>query len=125
MRTPLLLLGIVVCLHAASGQVITTVAGADWSFPSGSLPAASAPLGGVIGLVFDTRGNLYFSDFDNHLVQRMSPDGILTVVAGNGRAGFSGDGGPATSASLFSPTALALDSSGNLYIADPLVLRIR
>src|SRR5262245_328532 len=125
MQATRLLLGLAIWLCAANGQVITTVAGTDWFFPTGSLPAVSAPLGGVTGVVIDASGNLYFADHDNHMVMRLSPDGILTVVAGNGRPGFSGDGGPATSASLNEPAGVALDAAGNLYIADAQNARIR
>src|ERR1700733_8118786 len=76
----------------APAQVITTVAGTDFSYPTQPLPALSAPLGSVQGVAVDGAGNIYISDLDNHLVSRMSPNGAITVVAGNGIAGFSGDG---------------------------------
>src|SRR5439155_18993826 len=95
------------------------VAGTDWSFPFATLPAVDAPLGEVAGVAVDAKGNVFLSDQDNQLVMRVSPDGLLTVVAGNGRAGFSGDGGIASSASLSSVVGgLAVDPAGNLYIAD-------
>ena len=119
--------GVLICMSGciASAQVITTVAGTDWSFPPSPLPALNAPLGSVYSVVVDTDGNVYVSDPGNHMVMRISPDGNLTVVAGNGIPGFSGDGGPATSASLNGPQGLALDSAGNLYIADQFNQRIR
>lgn len=58
-------------------------------------------------------------------MRKVSADGIIATVAGNGTAGFSGDGGPATSAQLNVPAALAVDDSGNLYIADTFNLRVR
>jgi sugar lactone lactonase YvrE len=74
-----------------------------------------------------TSGDLYAADLDNALVVRVSLDGTLTVVAGNGTRGFSGDGGKATNASLDLdfPTGLAVDSAGNLFIADSFNRRIR
>ena len=109
----------------ASCQVITTVAGTDWSFPPGNLAALDAPLGIVTGVAVDARQNLYVSDSRNHLVLRITPTGVLNVVAGNGSLGFSGDGGPATSASLDTPAGLTVDAGGNLYIADSVNQRIR
>jgi uncharacterized protein (TIGR03437 family) len=122
-----------------AAAIITTVAGTDWHFPTQSLPALSAPLGAIAAIAVDQAGNVYAADTNNNVVERISPDGTLTVVAGNGIAGFSGDGGPATSASLnsgsgFLPGAaseqaglggLAVDLFGNLYIADTLNSRIR
>jgi DNA-binding beta-propeller fold protein YncE len=67
---------------------------------------------------------LYVADRDNNLVVKVS-SGVMTVVAGNGIPGFSGDGGPATGASLNDPKSVAVDSSGNLYIADTTNSRIR
>lgn len=114
-----------VCIICAPAQVITTVAGTIFTFPSSPLPAINAPLGQVTGVASDGRGNIYAADTLNNLVVRISADGILTVVAGNGTAGFSGDGGPATSAALNSPHGVAVDASGNLYIADTSNSRIR
>jgi len=63
-------------------------------------------------------GNLYIADSNNHRVRKVSPGGTITTVAGSGTAGYTGDGGPATSAELNHPQFVALDSAGNLYIAD-------
>ena len=75
------------------------------------------------GLALDSKGNLYISDGGNARVRKVSPDGIITTVAGNGTRGYSGDGGPATAAQLASPHGLAVDSAGNLYIADTAAVR--
>ena len=66
----------------------------------------------------DAGGNLFIADVGNHRIRRVSSDGIIDTVAGNGTSGFSGDSGPATSASLQWPGGVALDSEGNLLIAD-------
>jgi uncharacterized protein (TIGR03437 family) len=105
--------------------IITTVAGSQWVFRGDGGPATSAPLGNMQGVAVGAAGNVYASDYDNHLVVKISPSGILTVVAGNGMAGFSGDGGSATSASLKSPVGVAVDAAGNVYIADQYNDRIR
>jgi hypothetical protein len=76
-------------------------------------------------LAFDSGGNLYFAETGSHVIRRFTPAGVLTIVAGTGTQGFSGDGGLATSAYLDSPQGLALDSSGNLYIADTHNHRVR
>lgn len=70
-------------------------------------------------------GTLYIADTDDHRVRRVSPTGVISTYAGTGNAGFSGDGGQAASALLESPGALAVDSAGNLYIADLGNIRVR
>src|ERR1041384_5083978 len=69
-------------------------------------------------LALDSNGNLFVADSGNHVIRKISPDGIITTVAGTGVPGRSGDGGPATQAALSYPRAVAVDGSGNLYIAD-------
>jgi sugar lactone lactonase YvrE len=81
-------------------------------------PAASAKLFGPSGLAFDSAGNLYIADRGNLRVRKINPAGVITTVAGNGLWGFSGDGGPATSATLEDIYGLAVDKDGNLYLAD-------
>jgi trimeric autotransporter adhesin len=88
-------------------------------------PAATAQMNAPAGMVFDSAGNLYLADSGNNRVRRISPSGVIATVAGTGVAGFSGDFGPALSAELNDPTAVALDSSGNLYIADAGNNRVR
>ena len=100
---------------------VTTIAGDGTSGFGADGPALAAPLNPA-GIAVDAAGNVYIAD--DNLVRKIS-GGVITTVAGNGSYGFSGDGGPATSAQLLNPHGLAVDSAGNLYIADTLNLRIR
>lgn len=77
------------------------------------------------GLAFDNKGDLHISDIGAHRVLKLDRRGRLTVIAGTGEGGFSGDGGPATKARLFAPHDLAFDSAGDLLIADTFNHRIR
>ncbi len=69
-------------------------------------------------LATDAVGNIYYSDSYNNKVNKLSPSGTITTIAGNGSGGYSGDGGPATNAKLFTPIGILFDTIGNLYIAD-------
>ena len=108
----------------AAAQKITTVAGngTHGFSPDGSV-AASSPialaLDSLANVVLDPDGNLVFSEGNASRVRRiLKKTGTLETLAGNGRASFSGDGGPATSAALKAPSEVAFDREGNLYIAD-------
>ncbi len=111
-------------IRRVSHGVITTVAGngAQGFSGDGGL-ALSAQLNHPYGIAVDSAGNLYVTDQGNNV--RMVSNGIITTVAGNGTQGFSGDGGPATSAQLNTPGGITVDSAGNLYIADSGNSRIR
>jgi trimeric autotransporter adhesin len=113
-------------LAAVSG-IITTVAGngtAGYSGDGG--PATSATLNNPYGVAVDGAGNLYIADKNNNVVRKVSTStGLISTIAGNGTGGFSGDGGPATSAQLGTVYSVALDSVGNLFIADYSNDRIR
>ena len=98
---------------------ITTVAGTGSEGDSGDGgPATSAQLDEPQGLAVDASGNLYIADTDNCKIRKVTPDGKISTVAGTGRYGNSGNGGKATSAELAYPRDVAVDDSGNLYIAD-------
>lgn len=77
------------------------------------------------GMALDSSGNVYVSDYFNNRIFKITPAGVVTVVAGTGQQGPAGDGGLATQAQLGAPTGVAVDSSGNIYIADNLNGRIR
>ena len=92
--------------------------------------ATSARLNGPTGVAVDGAGNLFIADRKNNRIRKVDTSGIITTVAGSGPTGyklggFSGDGGPATSARLNLPSWVAVDSVGNLFIADEGNNRIR
>ncbi len=112
-------------IRKVSGGTVTTVAGsATFGFSGDNGPATSAELSGPVAVAVDSVGNLYISDHNNNRIRKVS-GGTITTVAGNGTGGFSGDNGTATSAELLTPVGIAVDSTGNLYIADTSNNRIR
>ena len=111
-------------VNAQSGTwIIDTIAGATRPVNDG--PGNTALLNSPVGTVVDSAGNVLFADSGNHRVRQVSPNGTVSTIVGTGIAGNSGDGGPAIGAQLFSPAGLALDSSGNLFIADYLANVVR
>ncbi len=88
-------------------------------------PAMEAQMDTPRALAFDTEGNLYVAEYGNHVVRRVTPSGKIETVAGTGEAGFSGDGGKAVAANLNCPLGVAVDLSGNLFIADSENHRVR
>ena len=108
-----------------SGEVITVAGTGQPGYGGDGGPATSALLRQPHGIALDDAGNLYVADSPNHRIRRIDPAGIITTVAGTGMAGFSGDGGPATSARLNRPRNLIVDPAGNLLIADTDNHRIR
>ena len=87
--------------------------------------AANAQLNTPLGVAVDSSGNIFIGDSNNSRIRKIGTNGIITTVAGNGTFGFSGDGGPATSAQLNRPSGVAVDAAGNLYIVDNSNSRIR
>ncbi len=107
--------------------IVTTVAGNGSSVSGGDGgPAVDAGINGPAWLAIDSQGNLFVAEQLAHKIRRIdAATGIITTVAGNGVAGFSGDGGIATAASLNNPWAVSTDAGGNLYISDYLNYRVR
>jgi sugar lactone lactonase YvrE len=111
----------------SSAGIVTTVAGNGVEgFAGDNGPATAAQLDSPAGLALDSAGDLFIADSHNHRIREVSSaTGTITTIAGTGAPGFSGDGGPATAAQLDLPTALALDASENLYVADSNNHRVR
>jgi hypothetical protein len=104
-------------VDAATGE-LTRLAGNGTSGYSGDNgPATSAELNGVMGVAADAAGDVFIADTQNNRIRKVS-NGVITTIAGNGFLGYSGDGGPAPSAELNQPFGVAVDASGNVYIAD-------
>lgn len=80
--------------------------------------AIAAGLSAPIGVAVDHVSNLYIGDTNNQVIRKVAPDGTISTFAGNHTVGYSGDGGPATSAQLGFPFGVAVDHGGALYIAD-------
>jgi streptogramin lyase len=101
-------------------QQITNVAGTGKQGYSGDGgPASEAMLDQPHELRFDRAGNLYFTDMRNHAVRKIdAKTRVITTIAGNGKSGFAGDGGPASKSLLNQPHSVCFDDQGQLYIAD-------
>ena len=124
--TSLLVVFSEVYAQSDSGLLVTTVAGnGTLGFSGDGGLATVASLGHPYGVAVDASGNHYIADTGSHRIRKVSPAGIISTIAGNGTRGSSGDGGLATAASLSDPWGMAVDASGNLYIADTGNRRIR
>jgi uncharacterized protein (TIGR03437 family) len=105
-------------VRKVSNGIVTTVAGTGIEGYSGDNgPATGARLNYPHGLAFDSAGDLYIADMDNHRIRKVS-NGIITTVAGSGTGGYGGDNGLATNARLNYPAGVAFDPAGNLFIVD-------
>ena len=122
---PLFFVSIAFLAPVLSAQIYTvsTVAGSTRLLDGG--PAASAPLRSPIAVVTDPAGNLYIADTADNRVRKVTPQGVISTICGTGLPGFSGDRGKATAAALSAPASLAIDTAGNLYIADEGNYRVR
>jgi len=108
-----------------SGKISTVAGMYDYGFSGDGGPAIEAELYQPLVVAVDSSGNLYISDFLNFRIRKVDISGKISTIAGTGRQDFSGDGGPATSADLYGPIGVAVDSNGNVYIADSYSNRIR
>jgi YD repeat-containing protein len=112
--------------RVAPDGIITTVAGTGaYGYSGDGGPATAAALNMPNGVAVGADGALFIADTSNNRIRRVGPDGIITTVAGTGAYGYSGDGGPATAATLASPTKVAVGPDGALSIADRMNNRIR
>jgi uncharacterized protein (TIGR03437 family) len=106
-------------IRKISGGTITTEAGNGTAGYSGDGAAAtSAEVYSPAGVAVDSSGNIYIADTSNHVIREVTSNGDIATIAGTNTGGYSGDDGPAISAELDFPTGVAVDSSGNIYIAD-------
>ena len=111
--------------------IITTVAGFIGESTVFSGDGAQATSASIYlaqnhnGLALDSAGNLYIADDGHNRIRKLAPSGVITTVAGNGKTLYSGDGGPATQASIGRPAAVVVDAAGNLYLTDTQNWRVR
>jgi len=113
-------------LTVTPGKGLSTTTGTGQAGYSGDGSAAlTAALNSPSAVAYDASGNLYIADAANDVIRKVSTSGTITTIAGAGEPGFGGDGGPATDAYLDTPTGVAVDASGNIYIADSHNQRIR
>ena len=99
-----------------NGQISTLAGNGIPGFSGDAGPAATAQIGGVVSLAVDASGNVYFSDGTR--VRKIFASGFLATIAGTNPSGYSGDGGLASAAQLNGPAGVAVDATGNVYVAD-------
>src|SRR5262249_48733966 len=113
-------------LTLADGKISTVVGTGTAGFSGDGGPATAAAISSPVDIAFDAAGDMYIAAAGNNRIRKVTmSDGIITTVAGNGGTALSGDGGPATQASIASPQGVAIDSAGNIYIADRGNTRVR
>ncbi|MGA8214668.1 MAG: choice-of-anchor D domain-containing protein [Candidatus Sulfotelmatobacter sp.] len=111
---------------AATGVIVTVAGDGTMGYSGDGGPATSAELGPTTGVFVDSSGNIFIADSNNNVVREVFADsGIIQTVAGNGQCGFSGDGGPATSASICLPSSVFLDAAGNMFIPNSVIPEVR
>jgi sugar lactone lactonase YvrE len=129
MKTKITIIGVLmfIALTTRSQNIIRTVAGdGTEGYSADFIQATLSELNQPSGVAVDINGNIFIADTYNNRIRRVdATTGIITTVAGNGSGTYSGDGGLAVSESLYHPESVAIDLSGNLYIADSWNNRIR
>lgn len=105
--------------------IISTVAGADANNRGQDGPATTIALSQPLGLAVGPEGSLYLTEVEGHRVRRITPDGFMRTLAGTGKPGFSGDGGPATEAQLREPHTVDVAPDGTVYLTDEGNRRVR
>lgn len=108
-----------------SGTISTFAGNGTQGYSGDGAAATAAELNNPGGVAVDRSGNVYIADDNNERIRKVNTSGIILTFAGNGIAGFYGDGGPAVSAELYRPGGVTVDTSGNVYIADVINNRIR
>ena len=104
---------------SAQTVIINTIAGTHTGgYRGDGGPASACEISNPNEAHFDAAGNIYIADYGNNVIRKISTTGIITTVAGSLTPGYSGDGGPATAATLHGPVDVAVDSAGNMFIAD-------
>ncbi len=113
-------------VRKVAGTTISTIAGSGvFSYSGDGGPATAAQLNAPEAVAVDAAGNIYIADTANNVVRQISTKGVISTIAGNGTAGFGGDGGAAPSAQLSAPQGVAVDASGNVFVADTANARVR
>src|ERR1700722_17329808 len=102
----------------SNGNLTVLAGNGNIGFSGDNGPGTDASLNEPTGIALDSKGYLYICDTINGRIRKLSPDGIITTIAGLGSPGYFGDGGPATQALLFFPRGIVVDPSGNVFIAD-------
>ncbi len=109
----------------ANGIITTVAGGADYGYSGDGGPAVLARLYAPNGIAVDGAGNLFIADLLNQRIRKVSTDGVIRTVVGTGVSNFTGDGGPASFATLSEPTGIAVDPFGNVYVGDSANYRVR
>ena len=108
----------ILLINPSSGEAHRIAGTGEKGFSGDGGPATEAEMSWVRDIAVDDEGNVFFSDYGNHRVRMVDTSGIITTVAGTGREGFSGDGGPATQAEIDQPSGVWVDAQRNVYFAD-------